>query len=229
MSNPATVPSSKKKARNATIAVPYWLREFALIRLAVAICAGAVGIGFSSVFASTWWLHDALDTQRQAQQSRDAAYARFAQVESEKQDIRSFQPKFIALSRRGLVGEENRLEWVDDIRQIQEQHRFLPLSYEFEPQQVVRQDSRLPLGDYQLRASRMSLHMDLLHEGDLFDFLAELRQRGYFAVQDCNLKRLAGAQNVANAPTVGADCHINWLTLAPAASAKVAATRRSKR
>jgi hypothetical protein len=229
MSNHATLPSAKKKARNATIAVPYWLREFALIRLAVVICAGAIGIGFSSVFASSWWLHDALDTRQLAQQSRDAAYARFAQVESEKQDIRNFQPKFIALSRKGLIGEESRLEWVDDIRQIQEQHRLLPLTYEFEPQQTVRQDGRLELGDYQLRASRMSLHMDMLHEGDLFDFLAELRQRGYFAVQDCTFKRLAGVQNVANAPTVGADCHLDWLTLAPAGAAKVATVRRSKR
>lgn len=229
MSQHAAIPTTKKKARTATLAVPYWLREFALIRLAVAICAGAIGIGFSSVFASTWWLHDALDTRQQAQQSRDAAYARFAQVESEKQDIRSFQPKFIALNRKGLIGEERRLEWVDAIRQIQEQHRMLPLSYEFEPQQAVRQEGRVPLGDYQMRASRMSLHMDLLHEGDLFDFLAELRQRGFFAVQDCSLKRLAALPEQTSAPTVSADCHLNWLTLAPAASARATLPHRSKR
>jgi len=227
MSNAAT--PAKKKARGGAIAVPYWLREFALIRLAVAICLGSIGIGISSVFASTWWLHGALDTRQQAQQSRDAAYARFAQVESEKQDIRAFQPKFITLNRKGFIGEENRLEWIDQIRQIQEQRKLLPLNYEFEPQQNVKLDGRLPLGDYQLRASRMSLHMDMLHEGDLFDFLADLRQRGYFAVQDCNLKRLAGAQNVANAPTVAAECQLNWLTLTPSGGARVAAARRNKR
>jgi len=227
MSNAAT--PAKSKTRGAAIAVPYWIREFALIRLAVAICLGALGIGVSSVFASTWWLHGALDTRQQAQQSRDAAYARFAQVESEKQDIRAFQPKFVTLSRKGFIGEENRLEWIDQIRQIQEQRKLLPLNYEFEPQQSVKLDDRLPLGDYQLRASRMSLHMDLLHEGDLFDFLADLRQRSHFAVQDCHLKRLAGAENVSNAPTVGADCHLNWLTLAPAAPARPAAPGRAKR
>jgi len=227
MSNAAT--PAKKKARGAAIAVPYWLREFALIRLAVAICLGSIGIGISSVFASIWWLHGALDSRQQAQQSRDAAYARFAQVESEKQDIRAFQPKFITLSRKGFIGEENRLEWIDQIRQIQEQHKLLPLNYEFEPQQAVKLDGRLPLGDYQLRASRMSLHMDMLHEGDLFDFLAELRQRSYFAVQDCRLKRLAAAQNVANAPNVAAECELNWLTLTPANSARASTVRRSKR
>ena len=229
MSANAATPAKKKLRSSAAIAVPYWIREFALIRLAVAICLGSIGIGVSSVFASTWWLHGALDTRQQAQQSRDAAYARFAQVESEKQDIRSFQPKFVTLSRKGFIGEENRLEWIDQIHQSQDQRKLLPLSYEFEPQQAVKLDGRLPLGDYQLRASRMSLHMDMLHEGDLFDFLAELRQRSFFAVQDCTLKRMAGAQNVANAPNVSAECKLNWLTLTPANDARAANARRNKR
>jgi len=219
----------KKKPRAVAIAMPYWLREFALIRLAVVICAGSIGIGVSAVFASTWWLHDALDTRLQAQQSRDAAYNRFAHVESEKQDIRVFQPKFITLRRKGLVGEENRLDWVDQIRQIQEQRKLPPLSYEIEPQQQIKLEGHMPLGDYVLRGSRMSLHMDLLHEGDLFDFLDDLRERNYFAVQDCSLKRAGGAQNVPNTPNVAADCKLNWLTLVPAATVNAAVRKKGKR
>jgi hypothetical protein len=222
-----TIPG-KKKPRAAAIPVPYWLREFALIRLAVATFAGSIGVGVAAVFASTWYLHDATEAQRLAQQSRDAAYQRFAQVESEKQDIRTFQPQFIELRSKGLIGEENRLNWVDQIREIQEQRKLAPLSYEIEPQQPVRADGRMPLGGYALRGSRMSLHMDLLHEGDLFNFLDDLRQRSYFAAQDCTLKRTGGAQNVPNAPQLAADCKLNWLTLVPEASVK-AVNKKGKR
>lgn len=221
--------SAKKKPRPAALPVPYWLREFALIRLALVSLAGAVGIGMAAVFASSWYRHDAANNQHQAQLSRDAAYTRFAHVENEKQEIRTFQPQYLVLRERGLIGEENRLNWVDQIRQIQEQRRLPPLTYEIEPQQPIRIDGRLPLGGYLLRGSRMTLHMDLLHEGDMFNFFDDLRQRSYFAVQDCSMKRTGGAQNVPNAPTLAADCTLNWLTLIPAAEANAVVRKRGKR
>jgi hypothetical protein len=225
---PSTLPG-KKKARAVAIPVPYWLREFALIRLAVVTLAGSLGIGVAAVFASTWYLHDASENKAQAQLSRDAAYTRFAHVENEKQEIRTFQPQFIELRSNGLIGEENRLSWVDQIRQIQEQRKLLPLNYEIEPQQPVKLEGRMPLGGYQLRASRMSLHMDLLHEGDLFNFLGDLRERGNFAVQECMIKRTGGAENVPNAPTLAADCKLNWLTLQPEFDANAQVRKKGKR
>jgi hypothetical protein len=225
---PSSLPG-KKKARTVAIPVPYWLREFALIRLAVVTLAGSLGIGVAAVFASGWYLHDASENKAQAQQSRDAAYTRFAHVENEKQDIRTFQPQFIQLRSNGLIGEENRLAWVDQIRAIQEQRKLLPLSYEIEPQQPVRMEGRMPLGGYQLRASRMNLHMDLLHEGDLFNFLGDLRERGNFAVQECMIKRTGGAENVPNAPTLVADCKLNWLTLQPEFDPKAVVRKKGKR
>ncbi|MFA9218352.1 MAG: hypothetical protein ACEQSK_14790 [Sphingomonadaceae bacterium] len=226
--SPATT-ASKKKARPAALPLPYWLREFALIRLAVVTLAGAAGIGVAAVFASGWYLHDAADNRTQAQQSRDAAYARFAQVENEKQEIRDFQPQYLELRSNGLIGEENRLNWVDQIRQIQEQRRLPPLNYEIEPQQPVRVEGNMALGGYVLRGSRMNLHMDLLHEGDLFNFLSDLSERSYYAVQDCTLKRTGGAENIPNAPTLSADCKLNWLTLVLENDARAVVRKKGKR
>ncbi|MES2075086.1 MAG: hypothetical protein V4462_05635 [Pseudomonadota bacterium] len=219
----------KKKAAAAVIALPYWLREFGQIRLAALSLAAAAGLGAALVLSTLWYRHDAADALAQAQQTRDAAYARFAHVENEKQEIRAYQPRFIALRARGMIGEENRLDWVEAVRQVQERRRLPPLSYEIDPQQPVRLEAAVGLGEYRLRASRMRLHMDLLHEMDLFNFLADLRARSFYAAQDCSLKRQAVAQNVANAPTLTADCTLNWLTLTPAAPAPVAAAKKGKR
>lgn len=223
--NASPAPFGKKPAR-AGRPLPYWLREFALIRLAVVMAAGALSIGVATVFASGWYVDHAEEERLQALQMRDAARQRFAQVETEKREIRAFQPQFALLRSRGLIGDENRLDWVEQIRQIQEHRRLPPLSYEIEPQQAVKLDAPLPLGDYALRGSRMHLRMELLHEGDLFNFLDDLRQRGFYAAQECTLKRMGGLQNLPNAPTIGADCKLNWLTLAPAAAAKTTARRK---
>ncbi|GGY38541.1 hypothetical protein [Pseudoduganella albidiflava] len=214
--------STRAAARSAGIRLPlpYWVRDFALVRPAVMTFVITAGISFTCVLASYLQLEQAREDERQAHAMRDAARKRFLYAESEKQEIRAYQPLFVELQRRHFVGTESRLDWVDAIRQIQERRRLLPLTYEIEPQQPYKIEGRLPTGDYQLLGSRMTLHMDLLHEMDLFAFLGDLRQHGVFTVQQCDMRRTAGtaAAPAAPGPAPGltADCTLNWLTLTPA-------------
>ncbi|MBA5687551.1 hypothetical protein [Rugamonas apoptosis] len=226
MNAAATIPGKKKRPAIA-IAVPYWVREFALIRWGVAALAGGVAVGVAAVLYSNAQLRDASATRAHVQQVRDAAYARYAYADNEKREIRAFQPPFLAMRERGLVGEENRLAWLDAIRRIQEDRRLLPISYEVTPQQTVAPDPRVATGDYQLHASRMTLHMDMLDELELFNFLEDLRARGYFAVQDCAIKRL-GAGGPPDAPALSADCTLNWITLTAATTTAAPAPARGK-
>jgi hypothetical protein len=229
-----TQPAASAKKAASTIALPYWIAGFGQIRTAALTAAAAVIIGVTLVAATSLSQQDADQGLQRAQRLRDAAHARYAHVDNEKRDIRNFQQRYVELRQRGLIGEERRLEWVDAIRQVQEDLQLPPLSYEIDPQQPVRLEAALDLGEYQLRGSRMRLHMELLHEMDLFDFFAGLHARGFFAAQDCTLKRLATANggqpgapgipgeagasgpNGPGAPTLGADCTLNWITMAPA-------------
>lgn len=192
-------------------------REFSLLRNAMLVFLGTLAVAIAAVSASSWQLRHAHFDEAAALLERDGARLRLAHAETEKDEIRQYQPQFVELRRRGLVGPERRLDWVEAIRQIQEQRRLLPLTYEIEVQQPYRLETTLPTGDYALLGSRMVLHMDLLHELDLLNFLADLRLTGTFAVQDCVIRRAAGATPVAGvlAPTLNADCTLNWLTLTP--------------
>ncbi|WP_310179817.1 hypothetical protein [Duganella sp. 3397] len=230
--NPNPAALSPKKPAN-TIALPYWIAEFAQIRTAGLAALAAVIIGATLVAVTAAQRHDADADLQHATRLRDTAHSRYAHVDSEKRDIRNFQRRYLELRQRGLIGEERRLEWVDAIRQVQEELQLPPLSYQIEPQQPVRLEAAMDLGDYQLRGSRMRLHMELLHEMDLFDFLGGLHGRGFFAAQDCSLKRLAavggGQANPAGAGgasgagaaggNLGVDCTLNWITMAPNAGA----------
>ena len=209
-------PTGKQKSSAPGIALPYWINEFYLIRTAVLTLIAALTVSLTGVLISELKQREAEENMLLAQRQRDEAYSRYAHVDNEKRDIRNFQQRYIELLARGLIGEEKRLEWVDAIRLTQERRKLPPLSYEIAPQQSVRLESSLDLGDYQLQGSRMRLHMDLLHEMDLFDFFDDLRQRSFFAVQDCSIKRLGVAAGVVGAATLGADCTLNWITLAEA-------------
>jgi hypothetical protein len=195
------------------IPLPSWMREFGQIRRAAVIFAGTLGIAGAAVFASYWHMDHARSAEAYAQARRDDARSRLTHAETEKAEIRLYQPQFLELRRKGLIGDERRLDWVEAIRQIQQRRRLLPLSYEIEPQQPYLLETQLSMGDYQLRGSRMALRMDLLHELDLFHFLTDLRQVGTFTVQDCVIRRASNAGTAPLAPTLNAECTLNWVTL----------------
>ena len=202
----------------ARMALPYWVRHFALIRAATITFTVTAAVTVAAVVTSYWKLYEARQQEAQTQGARDMERQRFVHVEAEKQDIRTYQPLYVELRRRGFVGTENRLDWVEAIRQIQEQRRLLPLTYQIEPQQPYRLAGPVATGDYQLRGSRMQVHLDLLHELDLINFLVDLRQRGVFTVQACTVRRAPSAGNTPLAPGLTADCTLNWLTLTPPAA-----------
>lgn len=213
----ATAATGPKKNKLAAVLLPSWVNELDQIRLALICFALSLALGSVLVISSSWYLRQQHEDAAQALQLRNLAFDKFSHVENEKLEIRNYQPQFIALRSKGLIGEENRLAWVDSIRQIQERRQLLPITYEINAQQPFKIDARALLGDYRLLGSRMDLHMDLLHEMDLFHFLQDLKRRHYYTVQECSLKRSGAVQNATVAPTLAADCTLYWLTLGAAA------------
>ena len=217
MSGPVKQPlPGMQRATTPARALPAWLGELHLVRgallcFALTVLASVVLLSLSAAYRMR-----AAQQLDLAQRTRSAASTLFNHAEAEKQEIRAYEPRFLALRQRGLIGEENRLAWIDAIRRSQEQRKLLPISYDISPQQALQVPLPMMMGQYHLRGSRMRLQMDLLHEMDLLNLLDDLRQAGYFAVQDCTLKRHASAATGAAsgaAPTLGAECELLWLTL----------------
>lgn len=223
MSGPVKQPPLPGMQRAATPArtLPAWLGELHLVRAAL-LCF-ALTLLASVLLLSLSAAYRMREAQRLylAQHTRTAAATLFNHAEAEKQEIRAYEPQFLALRQRGLIGEENRLAWIDAIRRSQEQRKLLPISYDISPQQTLPVPLPMVMGQYHLRGSRMRLQMDLLHEMDLLNLFDDLRQAGYFAVQACTLKRhgaaAAGTGNAiatgAMVPALGAECELLWLTV----------------
>lgn len=224
MSAPYAMPGKKK----AEAARPGWRDELGLVRRQAAMFALVLAAGAGAVGASSWLLDEQHDTLAHAEQAHQMAAARLVTIETEKREMHKFQPHFLRLLDAGLVGDEKRLEWTESIRRIQAQRRLLPISFEFEPQQAVQMSAPMALADYQLRASRMHLHLDLLHEMDLFNFLGDLRARSLFTVQDCKIKRSDAPVDSVTTPRLLADCTLNWVTLVSVAQVEPPAPPRRR-
>lgn len=208
------------RAKETIAIIPGWRDELHLLTAPARLCAGVLAGAALLAGAASWNASRQADALAQAAQVRGAAYGRFQNVESEKQDIAIYQPRFMELQAGGLIGDENRLAWIEAIKSIQGNRKLVSASYEIEAQQPIVFATPMALGDYQLRASRMRVELGLVHELDLFNFLDDLRGAGRFTVQDCNMKRTDAPAESLGVARLTANCTLLFLTLGNAAPAK---------
>ena len=141
---------------------------------------------------------------------------RYLAVDQEERLIRDYLPKFVDLFQSGIIGNEQRLNWIEVLREIGDEIRLPTLSYRIDSQQEYTPDFELDLGQYTLFSSSMTLTMQLLHEGDLFKILDKLEQdaKGTFSLKSCSIKSSASEISLnPMAANVAAECELQWFTI----------------
>ena len=158
-----------------------------------------------------------------AQRERNEIDSKLRQIRSEENEIKQKAAMFSALQARGLIGDEQRLEWVELLKEIRDKHRLIELRYEITPQHAL---DKTPSGDFALYASTMTLQLKLLHEEDLTRLLDDLRKqaRALIQVKRCDVSRLprSAAENMPQA-LLEAECQVAWVTMRAVEKGKVAA------
>ena len=179
----------------------------------LALCL--IGLGAGGV----WWAQKEAKAAQMALQQADLRASdirhRLRQVNVEEQEIRARSTVYHQLEARRIIGPEQRLDWIELIDRIREQRRLFEIEYEITPQKA---DGPM-MGDFQLNTSEMSLHLPLLHEGDLIGFTDELQRRAPALVQirHCEIQRATGkAGRQAGDPNLDARCELKWTTIARA-------------
>ena len=196
--------------------------DFKYIRWSLALALAMIVAGVSLVLWSQKMLHAEQSAHRAALAKRVEVGSRLTRARAEEQDIRQSIERLNALRAGGIVGGEQRLEWVEHMRRIKVARKLYDLQYEIAPQHVL-DPAILPgtSGDFEFLASTMRLQMQLLHEGDLLGFLGDLRGSGYAYLRprSCVVERLARIEServpepVGAGPQLKADCVIDWITV----------------
>jgi len=162
--------------------------------------------------------------QEQREAARDLSAAREAQAQArerlmriaeEEREVKEKLQVYLRLRELHILGDERRLEWADAMTRIRTQRELPDLRYRVERQRLLSSVGPRPTS-VDFFASTMKLEVAALHEGDLLNFLADLRESGnaYYAVRRCSLARTGPALAVAGlAPRLRAECEIDLITI----------------
>ena len=136
------------------------------------------------------------------------------QVREEEIEIGRNSILFNKLQERGIIGGEQRLEWVELLKEIQDRRHLVELQYEILPQRLL--DGKAA-SNFAFHASTMKLQLQLLHEEDLMRLISDLRSqaKALIRVRSCDLARLPASadEHRDGRANLSAKCEIDWLTL----------------
>lgn len=187
--------------------------QFSLLAALLMIAAGA-----GAVYVARGSAQSANLERTAAQAERNDFDGKLRRVRSEENEIRQKSALFTRLQERGIIGEEQRLEWVELLKEIRDKRRLIDLQYEFAPQRALDATPGKGLAFY---ASTMKVQIKLLHEEDLIRLLDDLREqaRALIQVKSCTVSRLPRSEAESGLHAhLQADCQIDWITLREAAS-----------
>ena len=167
-------------------------------------------IGGSAVFFSQKYATDAQKSKRVAQQHLNDARSKLNASHDDQQNMATYTQEYSAIQRRGLIGEEQRLNLIEGLDSLRRRNRVLNFTYSITPQQPYNPVPALNSGSFDLKISNMKLDLELLHEEQLINFFDSLRRdlNGWFILDKCSLEPSANP-----AAQLKADCTGGWLTM----------------
>ena len=191
----------------------------ALLGLGLALLAAALASA-----ASYYFYREARAEFNHNKAQFEAERGRYLALGEQAALLTAHYPAFAALTRQGVVGPEQRLNWIETLGQAGPELGLPRLEYEIGARQALAADYGLDYeldhgsghDAYRLYKSELRLSLGLLHEGDLlrlFDYL-DRHARGHYTVRACRLQQPEGAIRIApEAANLTADCQLEWLTL----------------
>ncbi len=120
-----------------------------------------------------------------------------------------------------VIGDENRLSWVEVVQKVADSRRIASVKYDIASQVLLDKNTLdKKYAGIDVYKSVMSLEMKFIHEGDLFVMLNALREeaKGLVAVDKCDVELI---NKDINDGLIGQDvtdnmrayCELSWYTL----------------
>lgn len=129
-----------------------------------------------------------------------------------------YAKKFQQLQTKGVIGQENRLTWIEALQKTNQTVKLPSLQYTISPQQEYPLELvGSEFYSVQVKKTDMSINMGLLHEEDMLNILTGLQNkaRGHFLIDECSITPSNIPSNIADIdiskPLMNADCNIHWL------------------
>jgi hypothetical protein len=195
---------------------PVFTKEgWAALRGAWLILVAAIVAAALFVAGSHWYgvkeKRDSANASHRLQEAR----ARVDGARRERDNLNESADVFRMLVDRGLLQREQRLDLVEMVNGLRSRYQLFALDYEIAPQRPLPLPGGRVFPSVDVLASRVKLRAKALHEGDILGFIDELskQRQGFHPVDECTMRRIAGADAARLQAHVEADCTLEWITL----------------
>lgn len=187
--------------------------DFPLIQWALLSFGVAVVISLIVAFSSNEYAGQAAKDLHDAQSQLNDARNRLAAAQDDKSNMATYANEYGALKANKIIGDEQRLDWIEGMETIRRQNLVTDFRYTIAPQKNYSGKPTLDSGNFDVHYSEMKLQFDLLHEVQLLDFFAALRSqiKGWYQLEGCTLRRTDSGENAA--AHLSAECSGGWITL----------------
>ncbi len=175
--------------------------------------AVSLGVAASLINVSASYQHQTRQDRQTAQRQLTEARDQLIAAQSDLENMATYQLEFQALDAQKVIGNEQRLDWMEGLEKIRQQGYVLDFKYSIAPQQAYVPNPPLDTGNLALNISPMTLQIDLLHEEQLLHLFTALNTQinGWFMLERCSLT--ATAAQGANPGPLKAECAGGWLTM----------------
>ena len=193
--------------------------DLKFLRVALVVFFSALLIGGGSVWAANYFRVQADKENKIAQSKRVEAQNKLSRVSQEQQELTEKTLLFQNLVKLGYTAPEDRLDWVELLDRLQKTRKISDFQYEFSAQRAADTGlipSGASAGGYDFNASQQRISMKVLHEGDIWGFIDDLKReaRALIVVRNCSFERLPpAAVDRGTGPYISADCTLDWITL----------------
>jgi hypothetical protein len=177
----------------------------AFIGLALMLAGGAV------LYATHGYVEGLQAERQQTLRQSTEAESRLRRLRNESQEITQRVATYEQLVRRGIVGAERRLEWVEALERLRARDGSRTFRYTIEPQKTM--DAPQSAAGISARASQVKLSASVPHEAHAFELLSELQASvpAHVLLRSCILDSpLASAAASAN---LNLQCSIEFVTI----------------
>ena len=190
--------------------------EWPIVRGALGLLGGCLLVS-ALLFASSFHFRDQMALLLQKHELRFKDISRnYLTLKEKNQILKEDYPRFVGFYNQGIIGPEQRLNWVETLRHAAAMIKIPALRYKVGSRQAYTPEFNLSTAPYQIYTSTMKLNLGMLHENDLVRLLGKLDKNAYglYSVKECALKRIARRlEQGPQGQNVSAECTLLWFTL----------------
>ncbi|MBU0623146.1 MAG: hypothetical protein KJ795_15005 [Gammaproteobacteria bacterium] len=147
-----------------------------------------------------------------AQKQLVDARENLAAAQSDKENMATYALEYNTLLARRIIGNEQRLDWLEGLEKLRQQGLVLDFKYTIAPQQGYAPAPPVTAGNFVLNRSPMTLQIEMKHEEQLLHLLEAIRTKmsGWFMLDGCTISRTGSGIGPGVLKT---DCSGGWFTM----------------